>query len=185
MLRFLLGFVAALATVALGLLIYVYSGGFNVAASTPSGPVATWVMDQTMQRSVKARARGDIVPGPVSSERLQAGFREYDAECVQCHGAPGVERAAWAEGMHPVPPSLARAAKQWTAAELYWIIENGVRMTGMPAMGAHHSDEDLRNIVAFVEALPHVTAEDYRRMRTEQAERKAANGSPEQAPHRH
>jgi mono/diheme cytochrome c family protein len=84
---------------------------------------------------------------------------------VQCHGAPGVERAGWAKGMHPAPPDLARTADRWTAAELHWIVPNGVKMTSMPAVGAHHSAADIWNIVAFVQTLPRTTPEAYRRAR--------------------
>lgn len=181
--RFLLGFVTALVVLAAGALVLIYSGAFNIAASVPHGPVDAWLLETTMERSVKARAEAEAAAAPVTADGLLAGFREYDSECAQCHGAPGVERAGWAEGMRPRPPDLARAATQWSAAELLWIVEHGIKLTGMPAMGAHHSDEELRNVIAFVRTLPRLSAEEYRRMR-------AASGEPEAdaqeaAPHSH
>ena len=176
--RFLLGFVTALVVLAIGALILIYSGAFNIAASVPHGPVGAWVLETTMERSVKARAEAEGAVAPVTADGLLAGFREYDSECAQCHGAPGVERADWAEGMRPRPPDLARVATQWSAGELLWIVEHGFKLTGMPAMGAHHSDQDLRNVVAFVRTLPRVTAEDYQRMRATQTKPPPAADAP-------
>jgi hypothetical protein len=55
--------------------------------------------------------------------------------------------------MNPQPPDLAAASKKWTDGELFWIAKHGIRMTGMPAFGHDHSDEDLWKIVAFVRKL--------------------------------
>ena len=162
--KYLIGFVAAVAAVIVGGLIYVYSGAVDVAASRPHGPVSGWLLPTAMRRAVQARADAPA-PARFTAAQVQAGFREYDEECVLCHGAPGVEPAEWAQGMRPAPPDLARTADRWTASELHWIVRNGVRMTGMPAMGEHHSPEDIWSIVAFVQTLPRLTPEAYRRMR--------------------
>jgi mono/diheme cytochrome c family protein len=107
---------------------------------------------------------------------VQAGFREFDSECAMCHGGPGVERAEWATGLTPRPPNLARSARRWDRAELFWIIQNGVKMTGMPAMGEHHSDEDIWAIVAFIETLPETSPEEYEALRAARAHEATPHG---------
>jgi Cytochrome C oxidase, cbb3-type, subunit III len=59
---------------------------------------------------------------------------------------------------------LQETVQEWTPAELYWIIKNGVRMTGMPAWGATHNNKEIWAIVAFLGKLPEMTAEHYAEM---------------------
>ena len=56
------------------------------------------------------------------------------------------------KGLYPTPPDLALAARRYTAAELFWIIKNGIKMTGMPAW-SDHSDEEIWATVAFLQKL--------------------------------
>lgn len=63
-------------------------------------------------------------------------------------------------GLRPQPPPLADVVAEWSAAELFWIIKHGIRMTGMPAWGPTHGDEEVWAIVAFVQTLPTMSAEE-------------------------
>jgi hypothetical protein len=51
-----------------------------------------------------------------------------------------------------------------TPAQLFWIIKNGIKMTGMGSYGAVHKDEEIWNLVAFVQRLPKMTPEQYGQM---------------------
>ena len=53
------------------------------------------------------------------------------------------------------------AATEWTTEEIYWIAENGIKMTGMPAFGPHHGPEEIAALAAFVSQLPGLSPEDY------------------------
>jgi mono/diheme cytochrome c family protein len=144
-------------------LVVAYTGIYNVAASDPHTDPIRWTFDTTMHRSVASRADdADIqLPENPSRELLTSGGRYYAETCVHCHGAPGREPAEWSRGMRPEPPHLVEAAAEWHAQEIYWIVENGIKMTGMPAFGPHHSRDELVALTAFVAALPGLTAEDY------------------------
>ena len=101
-------------------------------------PVA-WSLDTTMVRSVERRAETEVgaVPALAEPERIRTGAEHYLGEgCVTCHGAPGFERAGYAERMRPRPPMLAGEAGEWTDRQLFWIIEHGIKMSGMPRFGA-------------------------------------------------
>ena len=65
-----------------------------------------------------------------------------------------------ANGMYPKPPALTEAAWQWTPGELFWILRNGIKMSGMPAW-KDHSEEELWNVVAFLQKLPEMSEQDY------------------------
>ena len=84
--------------------------------------------------------------------------------CEHCHGAPGINRREWAEGILPQPPHLVEAAAEWTPAEVFWLVKHGVKMTAMPAFGPTHNDEALWNITAFVKQLPAMTKPQYERL---------------------
>jgi mono/diheme cytochrome c family protein len=161
--------VGALGVGAAGLmaaLLYIELGGFNVAASVPHEGLVYWATKTMMVRSVKLRARRIHAPARFSRAQVLAGFRAYDTRCVSCHGAPGIGgRETWADGMSPIPPYLVDASRQWTPAELYWIIRNGVKMTGMPAWDRTCADREIWELVAFLEVLPDMNATAYRDLR--------------------
>ncbi len=165
MARFIIGVICTLGLLAVAGSAYVYSGAFDVAASRPHGAFARWLLGTAMKRSVVARAAGVPEPPHFTAEMVMAGFRHYDEMCTDCHGGPGIEQSEIGRGLNPRPPDLARAVKDWTPRQLFWIIKHGVKMTGMPSFGVTHSDAQVWSIVAFIERLPKISAEQFRLMR--------------------
>ena len=165
--RFLLGFLTALVLLVVAGATVIWMGAYNIGATDPHFEVVRWALDATFRNSVKRRAEGIRAPVPFTPTQVREGFGTFDHVCVQCHGAPGVKRADWASGLRPRPPDLSDHAGHWKPAEIFWIVRHGVKMTGMPALGPTHSDEALWKVVAFVEQLPSLTAEDYARLRSE------------------
>lgn len=154
-------------TVLLGIGVWLftaYTGAYNVAASEQHFDPVRWTLDTTRQRSIANRAGGADIPETDSEGLLAEGARHYAASCAYCHGAPGEEPAAWSRGMRPEPPHLIEAASEWSKQEIHWIVTNGIKMTGMPAFGAHHSADEITAITSFVSALPGLTPDDYTRL---------------------
>jgi hypothetical protein len=74
-----------------------------------------------------------------------------------------VDWAKFSEGMHPGPPDLKELANETSPQELFWVIKNGINMTGMPSFGAIDvPDQEIWSIVAFVKKLPTVSDEDFK-----------------------
>jgi mono/diheme cytochrome c family protein len=144
--------------------IVMYSGVINVAATDPHNPITAIVLSTTMDNSVRAHARGITAPPLEDEQMIMAGFRHYREMCVGCHLAPGIKSSEIRKGLMPEPPKLQEAVKEWQPAELFWVIKNGVKMTGMPAWGPTHSDQKIWAMVAFLEKLPDMTAEQYKEM---------------------
>jgi hypothetical protein len=71
-----------------------------------------------------------------------------------------VTRGETAEGLYPKPADLTHAAQRYTPGELFWILKNGIKMSGMPSW-SDHSDEELWGTVAFLEKLPAMSEADY------------------------
>jgi mono/diheme cytochrome c family protein len=150
-----------------------YSGLVNVAASYPHAAVTQWLLHAAMARSAKYHAR-DVPRPPAALKQMEGqGAEQYREMCAQCHGAPGVEPDEIGKGLTPSAPDLVNNASDWTSQELFWIIKNGVRFTGMPAWGPTHTDDQLWALTAFVLALPGLTPQRYREL---------AGGNP---PHLH
>ena len=92
----------------------------------------------------------------------RAGARAYSERgCINCHGGPGVEWAKFSEGLRPDPPDLRDLVKERTPAQLFWVIKNGINMTGMPSFG-EAPDQELWSIVAFLKKLPAVSDEEFK-----------------------
>ena len=161
--RFLAGFVAAFVVSALAAFLVIISGAYNVAATAPETGLERLIFNSTMRQSVRARA-GKEQREVWSEDQVRSGFEEYDSMCIICHAAPGKERTDIRKGLQPEPPNLAEAVKQWNNAELFWIIKNGVKMTGMPAFGPTHPDEKIWNIVGFIRRLPQISAQQFKAM---------------------
>ena len=162
---FIAGVVATGAAIGVGGLLVVETGAFDVRASTPHSAPVAWATHTTMIHAARRGAADIHAPIRFTAAEVQAGLRVYEANCVSCHGGPAVARAAWASGMTPSPPYLLYASHQWTPAELYWIIRNGVKMTGMPAWNSSLADGQIWDVVAFLEALPDISPADYLNLR--------------------
>lgn len=156
-----IGTCLGLAVVGLAIL---YSGIYDIAAVNHHWRITQSLIDQARTRSIAFHARGITVPpGLESDANLPMGVEHFAAHCAVCHGAPGVPRDDIAEGMYPQPPDLKAAANFYSDAELFWILKNGIKMTGMPSW-ADHGDDDLWAIVAFLKKLPGMTEADYAKL---------------------
>jgi mono/diheme cytochrome c family protein len=121
-------------------------------------------------------------------------FRAFKEMCTPCHGAPGKERGVIGKGLQPPAPDLSGAAQHWKRAELFWVVKNGIKMTGMPAFGPTHSDDEIWLVVAFLQRLPNVNSAEYKqfeeRYSQDQSTEGRASGSkpadqPQAQGHRH
>jgi mono/diheme cytochrome c family protein len=171
--RLLTTLFALLIVAAVTMLAVVYSGAYNVGTGNHDNAPMNWVLDTAMTHSVQAHARSITAPPLTDPSMVEAGFRLYDRRCVGCHGAPGVKPGDISKGIFPEAPDLAESADEWTSAQLYWIIKNGLKFTSMPAWGPSRTETELWAMTAFVQRLPKMTPAEYQAMRdvvaTEQA----------------
>jgi mono/diheme cytochrome c family protein len=147
-------------------LAFVYSGIYDVSASSSHGAVSHWALTTAMEASVKRRASRIEVPDLSDESLVLAGANDFEEMCVQCHGAPGRKPAAIGQGLNPPAPDLAETAIEMTAAELFWVTKHGIRMTGMPAWGSTHDDDALWPVVALLTVLPELDATAYEDLRS-------------------
>jgi mono/diheme cytochrome c family protein len=160
----ILTLLTVLVLVIVGAFSFIYAGVYDVAATRPHWPVTYWVMDTVRTQSVKAQAVGITPPaGTMNDANVIVGIEHFAAHCASCHGAPGVPRRDIANGLYPRPANLEDTAQRYTPGELFWILKNGIKMSGMPAW-ADHSDDELWATVAFLEKLPAMREADYAKL---------------------
>lgn len=143
---------------------FAYSGWYDVAASSPHTGPMRWLLSTTARASIEQRAQAIDVPELESEALRLAGINDFEAMCADCHGAPGREPKPVGQGLNPPAPDLASVAARRSASELFWVTKHGIRMTGMPAWGVTHADEDLWAVVALLTILPELDAAGYESM---------------------
>ncbi|WOI29326.1 MULTISPECIES: c-type cytochrome [Sulfitobacter] len=141
------GAVLAVSVVAIGL--------YNVSAREGHIWGVTWLMHTTFKQSVKLRAPGpDEVPDDLGSpDRVKLGALHFRNACAFCHALPGQPQSATAQAMEPTPPHVS-SITGWTPGEMFWIVNEGVKMTGMPHWPAKDRDDEVWSVVAYLNALP-------------------------------
>jgi mono/diheme cytochrome c family protein len=146
--------------------VFIWSGWYNVGADVPHGKITFWLLEEARERSVEMHSTDIVSPSLNDQKLLEAGFPHFNEMCRQCHGAPGYPRAEFAEGLYPLPPALASGdvQQELSAAELFWIVKHGIKMTGMPSFGKTHTDEQIWGIIAMVRKLPEMNHAAYEEM---------------------
>jgi len=158
--------VAVIALCGAAVIIVAYSGAVDVAATNHPSAFTRWFLETTRDHSVARRAKGIEVPDLNDPAMLAMGADHYQEMCVTCHGAPGVEPSETGQGLEPHAPHIyrGRPMSKESAAENFWIIKNGIQMTGMPAFGKTHDDAKIWAIVAFVNRLRGMTPAEYEKL---------------------
>lgn len=116
--------------------------------------------------AVPMKLRSATNPIPMSVPALQEGREHFADHCAQCHGNDGRGRTEMGRSLYPRAPDMTLPETQKLSdGELFAIIRNGVRLTGMPAWGGEHSELDDWKLVLFIRHLPRMTKEEAESMK--------------------
>jgi mono/diheme cytochrome c family protein len=172
--------------------------GFS-ARERPSA-LERWMARGARNMAAPADAKDRTNPIPNSTEVLVEARTHWADHCAGCHANNGSGDTEMGKRMYPPAPDMRLPeTQQMTDGELFFVIQNGIRMTGMPAWGGgsrantHHDEQDSWKLVQFIRHLPQVTAEEEREMQSlnpkspdelkeEQEEKEFLNG---EEPHEH
>ncbi|MHB1206535.1 MAG: c-type cytochrome [Rhodospirillaceae bacterium] len=157
----LIGALAVAGAIAAG--IYFLGGFYSISAMQKDPAIVAAALGRVREASI-SRHGNDTPPVLDDPAVVQAGAREFlEHGCVNCHGGPGVKWAKFSEGLNPSPPDLKDSVGDLQPGEIFWVIKNGIKMTGMPSFGLIEvPDQDIWKIVAFLKKLPGVSEEDFR-----------------------
>ena len=129
-------------------------------------------MEAFLARQMRALATPRSVrelknPVQITPEALAEARAHWADHCASCHGNDGRGKTSLGENTFPPAPDMrAETTQSLTDGELYAIIENGIRLTGMPAWGDGTPDNrDSWTLVAFIRHLPRQTAEELEEMK--------------------
>jgi len=154
-------FVLAVAAAVYGLMLV--RRGFS-ALATPSAIeelAATTARELAVPSSYR-ELRNPITP---STENIRGGMEHFAYHCSPCHSNDGSGHTVYGKGLYPKPPDLRAAATQNKSdGELYYTIEDGVRLSGMPAFSGTHTVPQTWRLVLFIRHLPQITPEELNEM---------------------
>ena len=146
---------------------YLVSRGFS-ARDEPTSAEA-FVARHLRHLGIPSRARELANPVATSPEVTSRAMAHFADHCASCHGNDGRGEALLGRGLYPKPPNMAEnGTQQLSDGELYYIIENGVRFTGMPAFGEEAGNDQSKEsweLVHFIRHLPTITDEELAAMK--------------------
>lgn len=151
----------------IGAAVLLYIGSRGISAKAEPGRFET-VIARTMRRlAVPSGDRKRKNPVSLTTEVAAAGMAHWADHCAACHGNDGSGETEIGVGMYPKPPDMRLPATQsLTDGELFYIIENGIRLTGMPAWGdgTPETATGSWHLVHFIRKLPSLTQEELAQM---------------------
>ena len=180
--KVLLTIVGVLLVEFLALLIGVYSGLPDVAATRPEGNMMRWFLSTTKDHSIGVRAKNISIPPLEDSVLVAKGFDHYHEMCVTCHGAPGRKPDEFAAGLNPHAPNLARSTRDMEPSEMFLVVKDGIKMTGMPGFASTHSDSEIWAMVAFLKRLQTMSPGEYAAFQTPQHDEPAGENEEHHHP---
>src|SRR6266550_55389 len=158
---------AVVMAIAVGVLIGAYFVTVGVSARPQPGRLETVAAQTVRSIAIRTRIRGLTNPVPATPDVIAEGRDHFADHCAVCHGNDGSGDTEMGRGLYPRAPDMRLPATQnLTDAELFYIIENGVRLTGMPgwSTGTKAGETSSWHLVHFIRHLPTLTDEEVEHM---------------------
>jgi mono/diheme cytochrome c family protein len=192
----LLGVVLLLVVVAIVQGVAVIGYGFS-ARDNPSW-IETVMARSARRMAAPARAKQMTNPTPNTAENLAEAEAHWADHCATCHANNGSGDTVMGKNLYPKAPDMRLPTTQnLSDGELYYTIQNGIRLTGMPAWGEPgDNDQETWRLVHFIRHLPQLTSQEEQEMerlnpkgaeerKEEQEEQEFLNQSPAPAAQPH
>lgn len=154
---FVLGIIVGLVVLAGGAYAFLKLGLFDVSAIPNPGAVERHVAHLSLDASVEKRAPKTPNPVQMTDAVLIDAAGEYEEHCSMCHGSRSKGAMDFGANLSPRAPNLLRRADHDPDGEVYWIIENGIRMTGMPAWKEHFKPDEIWGMVHLLKNVNNVS----------------------------
>jgi mono/diheme cytochrome c family protein len=137
--------------------------GFS-AREKPSS-VEVWVARTARSVAIPSNAKARINPVPKSEEMLNDARAHWADDCASCHANNGSGETQIGRNLYPPAPDMRKEqTQQMSDGELFYIIENGIRLSGMPAWASGHGEEDSWKLVHFIRHLPQLSFSEEKEM---------------------
>jgi mono/diheme cytochrome c family protein len=137
--------------------VWMFHHGFSTR--TPPGPVETVLAGSMRDMGIPSRYKSMKNPVTATPDVLREGMEHWADHCATCHANNGNGDTMYGKGLYPRPPDMrARDTQEMSDGEIYYTIQNGIMLSGMPAFGTPgDNDADSWKLVAFIRHLPSVS----------------------------
>jgi mono/diheme cytochrome c family protein len=146
---------------------YLYVRGRGLSARAEPSRLEGTVARFVRSLAIPADARNKRSPSASSPESIRRGLEHFADHCAVCHANDGSGDTEIGRSMYPRAPDMRRAPTQSLSdGELFYVIERGIPLTGMPAWGTGTAESEAESwqLVHFIRHLPHVTDQELEEM---------------------
>lgn len=155
---FALGIAAALAGGLLAAYLFVASGRMPANADAKPPALEKWAARKSLHATIAREAPKTPNPVALGDANLVAGVKLYAGNCLVCHGASDGAASNIAKGLYQHAPQLAKhGVTDDEDGEIYWKIDHGIRMTGMPSYRASLSETQMWQLTLFLKHMDELT----------------------------
>jgi mono/diheme cytochrome c family protein len=129
---------------------------FSLTALAETGTLETHFAGSAKRLVIRRASRQGIPPRPVdATASVETGATHYGLDCSICHGVDGRSQMPAGRWMYPRATDLtSQQVQSYSDQELFWIIKNGIRFTGMPAFGKLETPDHIWGLVNYLRTLP-------------------------------
>ena len=168
----------------------------NWPATRKPGQMESRLADYLTSNWVRRHAAKQTNPFSPTPENLKAGQGDFEEHCATCHGLDGSgENRFEADFYPPVAKLTDEDAQEWSDGELYFIVANGIPMSGMPGFARNHDSKEIWGMIlwmrhlaqlsppekAALESRVHISIEQHQKM-MEESHPEAVQASPNPTP---
>ena len=127
----------------------------NISTLPEPGPFETAIATKAKDWYISRAARGSLPPAPTNdASSVSAGETLFGMGCATCHGQDGHKPTPIGKAMYPRVPDLGSPeVQEMSDRELFWVIRNGIRLSGMPGFAKVESDEQIWTLAYYVRSL--------------------------------
>lgn len=150
----LLGAAATVLAGLLGVYIFLARGWMPANADGKPPALEKWAARMSLHATIAREALTAPSPLPADDKNLVAGVRLYAANCAVCHGAADGAASNIATGLYQHAPQLAKhGVEDDEEGEIYWKIDHGIRLTGMPSYRATLTPDQIWQVTMFLKHM--------------------------------
>ncbi len=163
MLKYVLGFVSGIVVVLLAAFLWLQFGFINPQADIPESALEKKIAMPALDAAVDRHAPEAANPIQPTADNLLEGMRIYQMKCASCHGDIQKPEGMFADALYPRAPQFVKDAADMPENQNFYIIEHGVRLTGMPAWRDLLNQQQAWQVTTFLSHMdklpPEVTAQ--------------------------
>jgi mono/diheme cytochrome c family protein len=142
----------------LGAYFFIILGGMPANADSPPPALEKWAAHKSLRATIAREAPKGPVPIELNEGNLLAGVKLYAANCAVCHGGADGRASNIAKGLYQHAPQLGDdGVEDDPEGKIYWKVDHGIRMTGMPAFSPTLTQTQIWQLTLFLKHMDHLT----------------------------